>query len=153
MWNIALTWCVPIAFILLLMRDTSPEQRVEFNRHKQNIWQDYIEFHDRLYRCLTKLSTNSTDYELTKYNQQIYNKYLNQCLQNAKTGYYAREFTKYKGDIRKTWDTLKDILSKKSFPRICSGVTSNLIKHRSDNAVPIKDTDPTDTKSFIFPWH
>ena len=102
---------------------------------------------------------NSTDYELTKYNQQIYNKYLNQCLQNAKTGYYARECIKYKGDIRKTWDTLKDILSKKrgqsKFPRICSGVTSNLIKHRSDNAVPIKDTDPLVTdltlRSYLLP--
>ena len=60
-----------------------------------------------------KLSTNSTYYELPKYNHQIYNKYLNQRLQKAKTGYYAREFTKYKGDIRKTWDTLKDILNKK----------------------------------------
>ena len=72
-----------------------------------------MEFHDRWYRCLTKLSTYSTDYELTKYNQQIYNKYPNQCLQNAKTGYYAHEFTKYKDDIRKTLDTLKDILNKK----------------------------------------
>ena len=27
--------------------------------------------------------------------------------------YYAREFAKYIGDIRKTWDTLKDILNKK----------------------------------------
>ena len=48
-----------------------------------------------------------------KYNLKIYNRYLNQCLQNAKNGYYAREFTKYKGDIRKTWDTLEDIWNKK----------------------------------------
>ena len=27
--------------------------------------------------------------------------------------YYTREFIKYKNDIRKTWDTLKDIINKK----------------------------------------
>ena len=52
------------------------------------------------------------DYELVKYNLKIYNWYLNQCIRNAKKNYYTREFTKYKGDIRKTWDTLKDILNK-----------------------------------------
>ena len=44
---------------------------------------------------------------------KVYDRYLNLCIQNAKKYYYAREFTKYKGDIRKTWDTLKDILNKK----------------------------------------
>ena len=47
------------------------------------------------------------------YNLKIYNRYLNQCIRNAKKDYYAREFIKYKGDIRKTWDTLKDISNKK----------------------------------------
>ena len=36
-----------------------------------------------------------------------------ECIRIAKKNYYAREFAKYKGDIRKTWDTLKDILNKK----------------------------------------
>ena len=35
--KISLIGCVPIAFILLFMRNTSPEERVEFNRHKQNL--------------------------------------------------------------------------------------------------------------------
>ena len=48
-----------------------------------------------------------------KYNLNIYNRYLNQCLQNAKKAYHACEFTKYKGDIKKTSDQLKDILNKK----------------------------------------
>ena len=36
-----------------------------------------------------------------KYNLKIYNRYLNQCIRIAKKKYYAREFAKYKGDIRK----------------------------------------------------
>ena len=81
-----------------------------------------IEFRDKLYRRLNKISTDSPDYELVKFNLKIYNRYLNQCIRNAKNDYYAREFTKYKGDIRKIWDTLKDILNKKkedpSYPHI-----------------------------------
>ena len=97
-----------------------PEKRVKFNKHKHKL-SDWItcgilksiEFRDNLYQRLTKLSTDSPDYELVKYNLKIYNRYLNQCIRNAKKDYYAREFTKNKGDIRKTWDTLKDILNKK----------------------------------------
>ena len=81
-----------------------------------------MELRDNLYQRLTKLSPDSPDCELVKYNLKIYNRYLNQCIRNAMKDYYAREFTKYKGDIRKTWDTLKDILNKKKanlhFPRI-----------------------------------
>ena len=88
------------------------------HKHKLSDWitcgiLKSIEFRDNLYQRLTKLSPDSPDYELVKYNLKIYNRYLNQCIRNAKKDYYSREFTKYKGDIRKTWDTLKDILNKK----------------------------------------
>ena len=42
----------------------------------------------------------------------MYQGYLNQCIRTAKKEYYVNEFTKYKNDIRKTWDTLKGIISK-----------------------------------------
>ena len=93
---------------------------MKFNKHKHKL-SDWItcgilksiEFRDNLYQRLTKLSTDSPDYELVKYNLKLYNRYLNQCIRNAKKDHYAREFTKYKGDIRKPWDILKDILNKK----------------------------------------
>ena len=95
-----------------------PEKQVKFNKHKHKL-SDWItsvilksiEFRDNLYRCLTKLSAHSPDYELVKSNLKTYNRYLNLCIWNAKKDYHARKFTKYKGDIRKTWDTLKDILN------------------------------------------
>ena len=33
--------------------------------------------------------------------------------------YYTREFIRYKTDIRKTWDTLKDIINKKKLKSEC----------------------------------
>ena len=55
-----------------------------------------------------------------EYNLKTYNGYLKQCIRTAKREYYVHEFTKYKNDIRKTWDTLKDIIntkkSKSDFP-------------------------------------
>ena len=49
-----------------------------------------IEFRDNLYQRLTKLSPDSPDYELVKYNLEIYNRYLNQCIRNTKKDCYAR---------------------------------------------------------------
>ena len=93
---------------------------MKFNKHKHKL-SDWItsgilksiEFRDKLYRRLNELSSDSPDYELVKYNLKICNRYINQCIRIAKKNYYAREFAKYKGDIRKNWDTLKDILNKK----------------------------------------
>ena len=42
----------------------------------------------------------------------MYQGYLNQCIRTAKKECYVNEFTKYKSDIRKTWDTLKGIICK-----------------------------------------
>ena len=35
--------------------------------------------------------------------------------QNGKKEFYHNEFNKYKNDIRKTWDTLKEIINKNTF--------------------------------------
>ena len=51
----------------------------------------------------------------------MYQGYLNQYIRGAKKEYYFNEFTKYKNGIRKTWDTLKDIICenkmKSEYPR------------------------------------
>ena len=60
-------------------------------------------------------SSESDEYELLKHNLKIYNSYLNQCIRTAKKYFYYNEFSKYKNDIRKTWDTLKEVINKKTF--------------------------------------
>ena len=60
-------------------------------------------------------SSENGEYDLLKHNFKVYNNYLNQCIRSAKKGFYHNEFSKYKNDIRKTWDTLKEIINKKTF--------------------------------------
>ena len=55
------------------------------------------------------------EYNRLKHNLKIYNNYLNQCIRSAKKEFYRNEFSKYKNDIQKTWDTLKKIINKKTF--------------------------------------
>ena len=56
---------------------------------------------------------DSPDNLILGHNSKLYNKYLNQCIQTAKQEFYMHEFTKYKNDFRKSWDTLKHIINKK----------------------------------------
>ena len=65
-----------------------PGKPVKFNKQILSDWitsgiLEFIEIRDKLCRRLNKLSTDSPDYELVKYNLKIY-KYLNQCIRNAK---------------------------------------------------------------------
>ena len=62
-----------------------PEKWVKFSKHKLSDWitcgiLKSIGFRDNLYQRLARLSTDSPDYELVKYNLKIHNKYLNQCI-------------------------------------------------------------------------
>ena len=59
--------------------------------------------------------SESDEYELLKHNLKIYNRYLNQCIRIAKKTFYYNGFSKYKNDIRKTWDTKNKLLTKKNF--------------------------------------
>ena len=99
-----------------------PEKCVKFNKYKHKLsnWitsgiLKSIEFRDKLYKRLKMCSSESDEYELLKHNLKIYNSYLNQCIRTAKKDFYYNEFSKYKNDIRKTWDTLKEVINKKTF--------------------------------------
>ena len=74
-----------------------------------------VEFRDKLYKRLKMCSPENSEHELLKYNLKIYNGYLNRCIRTAKKEFYHNEFNKYKNDIRKMWDTLKEIINKKTF--------------------------------------
>ena len=86
-----------------------PNKRVKVNKHKHKLspWITTgliksIEFRDKLYK-----------HNKMEYNLKTYNGYLKQCIRTAKRECYVHEFTKYKNDIRKTWDTLKDMMNTK----------------------------------------
>ena len=104
-----------------------PNKRVKVNKHKHKLspWITTgliksIEFRDKLYKRLKFCPQDSPEHNRMEYNLKTYNGYLKQCIRTAKREYYVHEFTKYKNDIWKTWDTLKDIIntkkSKSEFP-------------------------------------
>ena len=104
-----------------------PNKRVYVNKHKHKLspWITTgliksIEFRDKLYKRLKSCPQDSPEHNRMEYNLKTYNGYLKQCIRTAKREYYVHEFTKYKNDIRKTWDILKDIIntkkSKSDFP-------------------------------------
>ena len=99
-----------------------PEKCVKFNeyKHKLSNWitsgiLKSIDFKDKLYKRLKTYSPENSEYERLKHNLKLYNGYLNQCIRTAKKQFYHNEFSKYKNDVRKTWDTLKEIINKKTF--------------------------------------
>ena len=106
-----------------------PNKRVKVNKYKHKLspWITTgliksIEFRDKLYKRIKSCPQDSPEHKRMEYNLKTYNGYLKQCIRMAKREYYVHEFTKYKNDIRKTWDTLKDIIntkkSKSDFPLI-----------------------------------
>ena len=108
-----------------------PEKRVKFNKykHKRSNWitsgiLQTIEFTDKLYKRLKICTPDHGEYDLLKHNLKIYNGYLNHCIRAAKKEFYHNEFNKHKNDIRKTWDTLKEIINKKTFK---SDLPSNFV--------------------------
>ena len=99
-----------------------PEKCVKFNKYKHTLsnWitsgiLKLIEFRDKLYKRLKTYSPENSEYEELKHNLKLYNGFLNQCIRTAKKQFYHNEFSKYKNDVRKTWDTLKESINKKTF--------------------------------------
>ena len=97
-----------------------PEKRVKVNKYKHKLsgWITsgiikFIELRDDWYKRFKMSSEESSDHMLLKFNLKWYDGYLSGCIRAAKKYYYTREFIKYKNVIRKTWDTLKDIINKK----------------------------------------
>ena len=73
----------------------------------------YIEFRDKIYKRLKSCPQDSPEHNGMEYNLKTYYGYLKQRIRTAKREFYVHEFTKYKNDTRKTWDTLKDIIHSK----------------------------------------
>ena len=99
-----------------------PEKCVKFNKYKHK-WSNWItsgilksiDFRDKLYKRLKIYSSENSEYDLLIYNLKIYNGYLNRCIRTTKKEIFHKESNKYKNDIRKTWDTYKEIINKKAF--------------------------------------
>ena len=110
-------------------------RRVKVNKdwHKLSPWITTwliksIKFRDKLYERLKSCPRDNPEHNRIEYNLKADNGYLNQCIRTAKREYCVLECTKYKNDIRKTWDTLKDIINSKNSKSDPSYFTEHGIK-------------------------
>ena len=91
-----------------------------FNKHKHKgkNWITYgiiksIKTRDKKFLKLKKTSIQSPEHETLKQNLATYNNILKRQIREAKMMYYEYIFQKYKGDIKKTWGVISEILNKK----------------------------------------
>lgn len=105
-----------------------PEKIVRYNKykHKKSKWITQsiirsIKNRDSLYRELRNMDPNHELYETKKTNLRTLNNIIKKNIREARKAYYKTLFEKYKGDIKGTWRTINDILSrtkrKNKFPQ------------------------------------
>ena len=104
-----------------------PNKLVKFNRykHKKSTWITHglltsIRYRDKMYKQLKLTNPSSYNYETIKIYFKTYNTILKKNIPAAKQIYFESRFSLFKNDIRNTWKTINECLSKKrtknSFP-------------------------------------
>ena len=96
-----------------------PCKFIKFNKykHKKSKWitrglLKSIRSRDKLYARLKRLQPNTIEHNTLLINLKTYNNILKRSIRTAKTLYFEITFQKFKYDIRNTWKTLNDILSR-----------------------------------------
>ena len=71
-----------------------------------------IKHKDKLYRILKQTCQNDESYNVFALNLRVYKNILNSAIRKAKRIHYAHLFDLYKTNMRKTWETIKQLLNK-----------------------------------------
>ena len=119
-----------------------PSKWVKFNKykHKKSYWitqglLESIKYRDNLYKRLKLTDPKSANYDTININLETYNRILKTSIRAAKQIYFELCFKRFKNDIRNTWKTINDILSKtkiqKKYPAVIveNGVTHTDKQH------------------------
>ena len=92
---------------------------VKFNKykHKLNPWMingilHSIKFRDKLYGKLKSLKPDTDAYIAAEINLKTYRTILRRSIRLAKINYYGQLFEKCRGDIKRTWSIINDILNR-----------------------------------------
>ena len=92
---------------------------VKFNKykHKKSSWITQgllksIRYRDQLYKKLKLTNPNSPNYDTIKNILKTYNLILKQNIHSTKQIYYETCFHHFRNDIRNTWKTINEILTK-----------------------------------------
>ena len=100
---------------------------MKFNKykHKKSTWITQgllasIRHRDKLYKQIKLTNPDSPEHEMLLINLKTYNVILKRSFRIAKQSYFETRFNQFKFDIKNTWKTINEILSKsktnKSFP-------------------------------------
>ena len=96
-----------------------PSKWVKLNKYKHNksSWitkglLKSIKYRDILYKRLQLTDPNSANYDTININLKTYNGNLKTTIRAAKHIYFELCFKRFNNDIRNTWKTINDILSK-----------------------------------------
>ena len=118
-----------------------PCKSLRFNKykHKKSKWitnaiLKSISYRDKLYVKLKSVSESNSQYQTLLTNFRTYNRILQQSIRFAKKLYFHKCFEKYKSDVKKTWNTINDIMNKtknsNSYPKEFL-INDNLISDES----------------------
>ena len=96
-----------------------PYRMVKFDKykHKGNKWITHgilrsIKHRDELYKELSCTFRTSDIYLVLKNKLNTFNKMLSKTIREAKMSYYKHEFDNNRSNVRKTWNTINEILCK-----------------------------------------
>ena len=108
-----------------------PSKKVRFNKykHKKKNWittgiLKSIHHRDKLYRKLKSCKSSDAIYETHKLNYNHFNKMLTKMIKLAKSDFYNNEFDKYSNNIKKSWQTINQILNR---DRSSTGFPSHIL--------------------------
>lgn len=106
-----------------------PFKRIKVHKHKHKLcaWATNgiirsIKYRDNLYKQLKSTQKNSIEHVSLKTNLNTYNKILKKSIRTAKTLYYHNKFAQHKADIKKTWQTIDQILNRKKGKHVSSSI-------------------------------
>ena len=124
-----------------------PCKLIKFNKykHKKSKWiaqglLKSIRSRDKLYARLKGLQTNTIEHSTLLINLRTYNNILKRSIRTAKTLYFEITFQKFKYDIRNTWITLNDILSRKANDPLPTKLRGNINANDITNRLDIANT-------------
>lgn len=87
------------------------------HKHKNNKWITYgiiksIKTRDSMHLKMKRMPRESAEYMVLKHNLSVFNAILKKSIREAKSIYYAKLFDEYKGDMKRTWQNISDLLNK-----------------------------------------
>ena len=92
------------------------------HKHKNNKWISFgiirsIKTRDEMYLKFKRCNQQNVEYDTLKNNLHVFNRILKKAIREAKIQYYDKLFEQHRSDIKKTWQTISDIICKSNTKR------------------------------------